>query len=224
MNEIVKHEDMPLGEIARAAAASRYFQVDPAQAVVKILMGRELGIAPVASLTDIHVIKGKTVIGAGAIAAKIKASDKYDYRVRTASAEVCELEFFERGESIGVHRYTMEQAQRAGLTGKDNWRKFAEDMLFARAISTGVRRHCPDVFMLKVYVPGEIPDGEEEPMRVTATVTSSPAAPMTVDPAPLPVEAEPVAQEARAVLEAQPITEPEPRDNGPTPRRRRRRA
>ena len=226
--EIMRHDDMPLGEIARAAAASRFFSVDPAQAVVKILMGRELGVAPVASLTDIHVIKGRPVVGAGMIAAKIKASEKYDYRVLSSTAEVCELEFFEHGESVGKHVYTMEQAQRAGLTGKDNWRKFAEDMLFARAISTGYKRHCPDVFSSKVYTPGEISEGSEEraALPVSVSVISSQAEPRMIEarpepqPTPPPIEQEPIVKHAAEVLEAEPAPDPAP---SPAPRKRRRR-
>ena len=223
----MRHEDMPLGEIARAAAASRFFSVDPAQAIVKILMGRELGVAPVASLTDIHVIKGRPVVGAGMIASRIKASEKYNYRVLSSSAKVCELEFFEHGESVGKHSYTMEQAQRAGLTGKDNWRKFAEDMLFARAISTGYKRHCPDVFSSKVYTPGEIEGSEERaPLPVSVSVISSQAEPRMIearpDPQPTPtqIEQEPIVKHAAEVLETEPAPDPAP---SPAPRKRRRR-
>ena len=223
----MRHEDMPLGEIARAAAASRFFSVDPAQAIVKILMGRELGVAPVASLTDIHVIKGRPVVGAGMIASRIKASEKYNYRVLSSSAKVCELEFFEHGESVGKHSYTMEQAQRAGLTGKDNWRKFAEDMLFARAISTGYKRHCPDVFSSKVYTPGEIEGSEERaPLPVSVSVISSQAEPRMIEarpdpqPTPTPIEQEPIVKHAAEVLETEPAPDPAP---SPAPRKRRRR-
>ena len=234
--DIMRHEDMPLGEIARAAAASRFFNVDPAQAIVKILMGRELGVAPVASLTDIHIIKGKPVVGAGMIAARIKSSEKYDYRERrlcvehgrpacescakSAKAkwrgkeEVCCIEFFERGESIGFHSYTMEMAQRAGNAGKDNYKRHAQDMLFARAISTGYKRHCPDAFLSKVYTPGEIPEGSEErqALPVSISVSSSQAEPRMIEarpepaPTPTPIEQEPIVKMASEILEAEPVT------------------
>jgi len=224
MNEIMRHEDMPLGEIARAAAASRFFSVDPAQAIVKVLMGRELGMAPIASLTDIHVIKGKPVIGAGMIASRIKSSAKYNYFCRSATAERCDLEFFEEGESVGIHSYTMEMAHRAGNAGKDNYRKYTEDMLFARAISTGYKRYCPDVFSSKVYVAGELDDSTEgAPLaaRPTATVTVSTAAPLQIEQAPEPLQAQLDVTEDR---DPEPDPAPVVEFDTPAPRRRRRRA
>ena len=203
MNEIMRHEDMPLPEIARAAAASRFFQLDPAQAIIKVLMGRELGCPPISSLTDIHIIQGKPVVGSGMIAAKIKASGKYNYKVKTSDDTRCDLEFFEEGESQGVHSYTIEQAKRAGNAGKDNYRKYGEDMLFARAISTGYKRYCPDVFQAKVYTPGEIE--EEAPHRQvekappqTIVARSSVSAPKILD-----IREEPVVAAAAEILEAE---------------------
>mgnify|MGYP003148381755 CR=1 FL=1 len=222
--EIMRHEDMPLGELARAAAASRFFQVDPAQAIVKVLMGRELGVPPIASLTDIHVIKGKPVIGAGMIASRIKASAKYNYKCRQATAERCDLEFFEEGESVGVHSYTMEMAHRAGNASKDNYRKYTEDMLFARAISTGYKRYCPDVFSSKVFVPGELDDSTESaPLaaRPTTTVTVSTAAPLQIEQAPAPLQAQLDVTEDR---DPEPDPAPDVEIDTPAPRRRRRRA
>ena len=224
MSEIMRHEDMPLDQLARAAAASRYFKVDPAQAVVKVLMGRELGVPPIASLTDIHVIQGKPVIGAGMIASQIKSSAKYNYKCRKSTNARCDLEFFEEGESQGIHSYTIDQAQRAGLAGKDNWRKHAEDMLFARAISTGYKRYCPDVFTSKVYVPGEIPEGA--PLPATVTVTAATPKVLTHDPDQEPAEGTyyyPPNGEQEPAEDPQQIEGPEPTPT-PAPRRRRRRA
>ena len=55
-------------------------------------------------------------------------------------------------------------AQAAGLTGKDNWKKYPSDMLFARAISRGARRFAPGIFGgSPVYTPDEMgADVDEE--------------------------------------------------------------
>jgi hypothetical protein len=51
----------------------------------------------------------------------------------------------------------MKEAQAAGLTGKDNWKKYPSDMLFARAISRGARRFAPGIFGgSPVYTPDEM--------------------------------------------------------------------
>src|SRR5690554_1649667 len=86
-----------LARVSHMMAKSGYFQdvQDAAQAGVKIMAGQGWGIAPFDAITGMHVIKGKPAIGAGLMAAKVKGSGKYDYRVLELSGEVCRLEFFE---------------------------------------------------------------------------------------------------------------------------------
>jgi hypothetical protein len=52
-----------------------------AQAVVKILAGRELGLSPLQSITDIYMVNGKVALQAKLIASLIKKSGKYDYHI-----------------------------------------------------------------------------------------------------------------------------------------------
>ena len=60
-----------------------------AQAVVKILAGRELGLSPLESMTNIYIVNGKVALQAKVIAALIKKSGKYDYRIDKQSNEEC---------------------------------------------------------------------------------------------------------------------------------------
>ncbi len=103
--------------LAKIAAASKMFpQVTTEQhAAVKILAGRELGIPPMAALRGIHVIQGKTEIGAGLLAAMIKQSGKYDYRVVSSTDKECALSWFEHGDLAGASSFTIADAERAGL-------------------------------------------------------------------------------------------------------------
>ena len=70
--------------VAKAMVASGYFEdaKDVAQAVVKIMAGQEMGLPPFASMTNIHIIKGKPVLGANVLATLIKNDPRYDYRVK----------------------------------------------------------------------------------------------------------------------------------------------
>ena len=52
----------------------------------------------------------------------------------------------------------MEDARRIGLANRPNWVKDQETMLFARALTRGARRHCPDVFSGAVYDLDELQD------------------------------------------------------------------
>jgi hypothetical protein len=124
-----------------------------AQAMVKISAGQEIGIPPFAAMTGIHIIQGKPTIGAGLIASRLKGSGKYDYRVIEASEKVCSIDFYQGNTKIGNSTFTIEDAKKALTKNID---KFPKNMLFARAISNGVKWYCPDIFSGPVYVPEEM--------------------------------------------------------------------
>lgn len=123
-----------------------------AQAIVKIQAGQELGIKPFAAMTGIHIISGKPVPGAGIIASRIKASGKYDYTIKELTDKICSIDFFQGERNIGNSSFTIEDAKRAETK---NIYKFPKNMLFARAISNGVKWFAPDVFDGPVYVEEE---------------------------------------------------------------------
>lgn len=157
--EIVKASSSPLElktiddmkKLASLMAESKLFTdtQSMAQCFVKVLAGKELGIPAFASMTGIHIIKGKPVISANLMATLIKGSGKYRYKKLLHDADKCEIEFFEliqgKWESLGVTSFTMLDAQTAGLGSNSNWQKFPKNMLFARCISNGFREFCPDL-------------------------------------------------------------------------------
>lgn len=157
--ELVKNSLTEIMSIGKAFAESGMFTdvKTAAQAIVKIQAGAEIGLPPFASMTGIHIISGKPTIGAGLIASSIKGSGKYDYRVKEQTEKVCSIEFYEVNgksrEPLGVSTFTLEDAKKAGTK---NLEKFPKNMLFARAISNGVKWFCPDVFAGPVYVPEEM--------------------------------------------------------------------
>lgn len=133
---------------------------DAAQAVVKILAGQELGLPPIASMTGINIIKGKVSLSAVAMATVLKRHGKYDYRVRENTNDACEIEFFYDTESIGKSQFSMKDAERAGIfKANPSYKKYPRNMLFARAMSNGIRWYCPDVLGGPAYTPGELDTG-----------------------------------------------------------------
>ena len=125
------------------------------QAFVKIQAGQEIGIPPFAAMSGIHIIQGKPTLGAGLIASAVKGSGKYDYKVLKLDDKICSVDFLQGGEVIGNSSFSIEDAKKAQTKNID---KFPKNMLFARAISNGVKWFCPDVFAGPVYVPEEMPD------------------------------------------------------------------
>jgi hypothetical protein len=141
-------------------AASRKFNniLNASEAVVAILAGREMGLKSITSLTSIYFVSGRPTWTAQALAGFVKRSEKYDYRIRQHTDTVCELAFFEAGEEVGTSIFTMKDAERAGLLKGTNWRSFPRNMLFARALSNGVKWYAPDLLMGGAYVVGELDD------------------------------------------------------------------
>lgn len=138
------------------------------QAVVKVMAGKEMGVAPFAALKGIFITKeGKAEMYANLMAAIICNHPRFSYRVITANAEICEIDFYDSSfgkEKVGTASFAIEEAQRAGLLSKNTWKCYPSDMLFARALSRGARRFCPGAFGgIPVYVVGET---ESEPSKV----------------------------------------------------------
>ncbi len=187
-NELAVRQDViasldDVQRVAKLLAASGYFDAKGtseqaiAQLATKVLAGREMGFSPFASVNGIHIIQGKPTVSAQLMAAAVKSSGKYDYRIRQMDTSACKIEFFERTakglESRGVSTFTDADAKAAGT---QNMQKFARNMLFARAMSNGVRWYCPDVFASGVYTPEEMGaqvDGEGEIVESTSRVVDT---------------------------------------------------
>jgi len=202
-NAIVRRDEVvssleDVQRVARLLAMSNYFDAKAtqgdtaiAQIATKILAGREMGYGPFASVQGIHVIQGKPVISANLMAAAVKRSGRYDYRVRKLDNDGCEVEFFQRTgdkwESLGKSAFTRDDAKAAGLLGKDNWSKFARNMFFARALSNGIRWFAADVFDgSAAYTPDELgvdEDADGNAITVQAHVVGQEAQPQSAPPA-----------------------------------------
>ncbi len=146
---------------ASALAASGYFSdaQTQAKAIVKVMAGAELGIAPFAAMTGIHVIKGKVSVGGALLAGIIKNDPRYDFRVLVMDDKEVSLQFYESGhngqwEKSGISTFTAADAKRAGT---QNMGKFPRNMLFNRAISNGAKWYAPGAGGgMPVYTDGEI--------------------------------------------------------------------
>lgn len=138
------------------------------QAAVKIMAGREIGIAPFRAMSGLHIVEGSVMDSGNLISETLKSSAKYDYRVVELTNGSCTIDFYLKkpdgslGEKLGDYTFTIEDAKTAGARFKSKngallpWSKFPRAMLFNRCISAGYKVHCPDIFKAAVYVEGEI--------------------------------------------------------------------
>lgn len=178
-----------LSRLSVMLAKSGFFSdaKEAAQCGVKVLAGLELGFPTIASMCGIHIVNGKPTLGAHLMAAAVKRSSKYNYRVTRHDNEGCTIAFYENGEIIGESSFTRDDAAAAGaIDGKNahTWKKYPRNMMFARAMSNGVRWYCPDIFAGPVYTPDELDLATDEEGNLAK---STPALPRVekVDSAPL---------------------------------------
>ena len=126
----------------------------PEAALAIMLAGRELGLGPMESLRSIYIVDGQTTISSGLMAAMIWDAG-HAYNIDESTDKACQITFTRSNKQTYTHRFTHEDAVKAGLTRKDNWQKYPKAMLFNRCISAGGRVFMPDVFR-KMYTPEEM--------------------------------------------------------------------
>lgn len=191
--------------LAAAHTLPQALQKAPADVLAIVLTGAELGLAPMQAIRGLAIIKGKPVLSADAMGALVKRRrDICEYLVceKTTATEAVFVTKRAGDPKPTTLSFTLEQAKTAGLTGNDNWRKYPDAMLRARALSSICRLVYPDL-LLGVYDPDELEPG-------TATVTSPPERDVTPAPSPAPkAEALPEPVDAEIVEPA-----PEPKKEG----------
>lgn len=157
-------------DLAKRLVASRLMPkavTSPEAALAIIITGRELGLTAMQSLRGIHIIEGKPVLSSDTMLALALRDERCEsFRLVESTAKIATFETKRKGTTEPTRfSFTIEEAQTAGLTTKDNWKKYAPAMLRARCIAALARIVYPDIF-LGVYADDEL---QSQP-----AVTSSP--------------------------------------------------
>lgn len=148
-----------LGKSSANVGAAYYF--------TKMLIGRELGLSPGMAISgSLHIFDGNVQMAATSLGASIRLRG-YKYKVTEHTDQKCCIKFFDNDvehTELGDSEFTWENAKTAGLINKDNWKKNPRNMLWARAMSNGVKWYIPEALGgLPVYTEG---DDLEEVTRV----------------------------------------------------------
>lgn len=141
----------------------------PEKAMLIAAKGAELGLSPIYSLTHINVIQGKPTISSELMLSLAYKTCK--------DAEIVYVKLDKEGCKIKARRspnheysefsFSIEDAKRAGLASKDNWRNYPQDMCRNRAVSQCCRALFPDAVGGCSYVEEELggdyapPKGEQ---------------------------------------------------------------
>jgi hypothetical protein len=127
--------------------------------------GQPFGFDVTMSMRSFHIIEGQPTLKPEIQLALVRqAGHSVSVKQSSVDAVVLVGRRSDTGDTAEVS-YTIEDAKRANLVGKGNWKTYPEDMLFARAVSRLNRRLFQDVLLGCAYVPEELgatvnPDGD----------------------------------------------------------------
>lgn len=156
----------------------------PQQAVIIALKGKELGIPPLQAFAQISVVNGKPTISAELMLALIyKNIPTAEIQFKQNDDKVSEIHARRNSnQDFAVFKFTIEDAKKAQLLGKDVWQKYPAAMLRARNITAMARALFADAIAGASYTAEEledIPQKPQEPINVTPTESKE-----TTRPAP----------------------------------------
>jgi len=152
---LVSFED--LGRLARTVYESKLFPslTNVNQAFTLMMLCQSEGIHPIQAMRRYDIVKGRPALKAGSMLADFKKIGGV-YKILERTDLACKIHF-KQGDIEDTVSWTMEDAHKAGLTGKDVWKNYPRAMLFARAVSEGIRIVAPEI-NLGVYTPEEVMD------------------------------------------------------------------
>lgn len=134
-------------KLSKSSLLPKAMQGKMPDVLVTILAGQEMGLSPMASLRNFHVIEGKPVLSADGMVALVLGSGKAVYFDRVEeTADSVTYETLRVGSKKPRRcTWTLAMAKAAAIDKKDNWRLYPRAMLAARAKSELARDVYPDV-------------------------------------------------------------------------------
>jgi hypothetical protein len=205
--------------ICKSTLVPQAYRGKPIDAAIAMLYGAELGFAPMTSLQRIVVINGKPSCDAQGMVSLIRQAGHSISGDVTSEGATVKGKRGDNGDEMTAS-FTAQNAQDAGLLRNDTYKKYAEDMYWARAVSRLGRRLFADVLLSVSYVPEEadsIPaNGNGNGHVAPAAVTESepPAAIGTTrkvrqPPGTAPAAEATVTEEGAPIVDAEVVDEPQ---------------
>ena len=187
ITEAIKFSEM----LAKSQMVPRQYQNKPEDVLVAIQWGCEVGLAPLQSLQNIAVINGKPSIYGDAAMALVLASPVCEGIEESIENEgtpnpvaVCVAR--RRGRAPVESRFSVEDAKRAGLWGKQGpWTAYPKRMLAMRARGFAIRDCFADV--LKGLITAEEAQDYPDDRKANNVVKMPTKNPLDALAAPSPV-------------------------------------
>jgi len=154
LDEALRFADM----LSKSSIVPKDYQGNPGNVIVAIQWGAELGLPPLQAMQNIAVINGRPSIWGDAVLAIIRASGLLVSITEDLRDDGATCTVQRRGEDPVARSFTVEDAKKAGLWGKQGpWQQYPRRMLQMRARGYALRDVFPDV-LRGVYVAEEAQD------------------------------------------------------------------
>lgn len=164
MNELIPYSD--LEKMSLVMGKTKMFGKSPEELLPLMLIAQAEGKHPAIAAQEYDIIQGRPAINSKSALARFQsAGGSISWVTRTDQKASATLSH-PQGGSLTVE-WTMQRAAQAGLTGKDNWKKYPAQMLSARVVAEGVRAVFP-ACLSGMYTVEEVEDFEpRSPKNVT---------------------------------------------------------
>ena len=141
MSNIIPFQDVQ--GMAQAIAKSGLFGMKtPEQALALMLVAQAEGQHPATVTQDYDIIQGRAARKTHSVLARFQQMGG-SVEWHELSDTVADASFSHKSGGTLRIQWTFDQAKRAGLTNKDNWRNYPRAMLRARCIAEGIRAVYP---------------------------------------------------------------------------------
>lgn len=179
------HGQMELAKVlGMSALLPQALRGKPADVLVTVMYGREMGLTPMQSIQGIYVVNGRPTCGGKLLLAKVRQAG---HRVKIEATIKAARVTITRHDDPDPHteEFTWADAERAKLTTKDTWKSWPKQMLTWRAVSNAVNIQCPEVamgFEITELVQDELSQAAPTLAQVAAQrADAAPTAPVSVD-------------------------------------------
>jgi len=174
LDEAMRFADM----LAGSSIVPKDYIGKPGNCLVAIQWGMELGLQPMQAMQSIAVIGGRPSLWGDAMLALVKAHPAFEWIKEECDGNVATCTIKRRGEPEVVQSFSLEEAKRAGLTGKQGpWTQYPKRMLQMRARGFALRDAFPDALRGVVSAEEARDTPAERDMGAAEVVSSRPAAP-----------------------------------------------
>lgn len=122
------------------------FKGKPANCLIAMQWGAELGLKPLQALQNLAIINGRPALWGDAVIALVRSSPLCEFISETDDGKTATCRVKRRGEPEEVRTFSVEDARAAGLVGKQGpWTQYPKRMRQMRARAFALRDVFPDV-------------------------------------------------------------------------------